>query len=85
MRERIEQALDPLSKAIPLSPGEVSRARAWLIQAGYRDPRHLTIYVGSRLLALVWFLAVVQSAAVSIRPCCWSASPPWDSFFPGSC
>ena len=23
MRERIEQALDPLSKAIPLSPGEV--------------------------------------------------------------
>jgi hypothetical protein len=32
MRERIEQALDPISKAIPLSPADVSRTRAWLIQ-----------------------------------------------------
>src|ERR1700674_3207110 len=47
-RDRIEQALDPLSKALPLSPDEVSRTRAWLIQAGYRDARHLTFYVGSR-------------------------------------
>ncbi|MFZ3365548.1 MAG: hypothetical protein WA239_00335, partial [Candidatus Sulfotelmatobacter sp.] len=30
VRERIEQALDPLSKAIPLSPSDVSRTRAWL-------------------------------------------------------
>ncbi|MGO9649696.1 MAG: type II secretion system F family protein [Terriglobales bacterium] len=66
MRERIEQALDPLSKAIPLSPGEVSRARAWLIQAGYRDPRHLTIYVGSRLAcALFGFGLVVVSSGFS--------------------
>ncbi len=36
-RERIGQALDPLSKALPLSPSEVSRTRAWLIQAGYRE------------------------------------------------
>ena len=28
MQERIEQALDPLSKAIPLSPADVSRTRA---------------------------------------------------------
>lgn len=59
MRERIEQALDPLSKAIPLSPGEVSRARAWLIQAGYRDARHLTIYVGSRLACALFGFALV--------------------------
>ena len=26
-KERLEQALDPLSKALPLSPSEVSRAR----------------------------------------------------------
>ena len=53
-KERLEQALDPLSKALPLSPSEVSRTRKWLIQAGYREPRHLTIYVGCRvLLALV--------------------------------
>ncbi len=50
IRERIEQALDPLSKALPLSPAEVSKARGWLIQAGYRDPRHVSMYVGSRIL-----------------------------------
>ena len=33
LKERLEQALDPFSKAIPLSPSEVSRARRWLIQA----------------------------------------------------
>ena len=27
IRERIEQALDPISKAIPLSPADVSRTR----------------------------------------------------------
>src|ERR1700730_1208991 len=59
-KERLEQALDPLSKALPLSPGDVSRTRKWLIQAGYREPRHLTIYVGSRmLLALLGMTLVV--------------------------
>jgi len=54
LKERLEQALDPLSKALPLSPNEVSRARGWLIQAGYREPKHVSMYVGSRvLLALV--------------------------------
>jgi tight adherence protein C len=50
IRERIEQALDPLSRALPLSPDEVSKARGWLIQAGYRDARHVSMYVGSRIL-----------------------------------
>src|ERR1041385_402744 len=59
-RDRLEQALDPLSKAIPLSPSEVSGTRKWLIQAGYREPRHLTIYVGSRmLLALLGMVSVI--------------------------
>ena len=35
IKERIERALDPLSKAIPLSPADVSRTRRWLIQAGF--------------------------------------------------
>lgn len=61
-KERLEQALDPLSRALPLSPSEVSRTRAWLIQAGYRDPRHLTMYVGSRvLLALIGLIAVIAA------------------------
>src|ERR1700741_361886 len=50
IRERMEQALDPLSKAIPLSPSDVSRTRAWLIQAGLREPRHTSYYFGARLL-----------------------------------
>src|SRR5882724_3198827 len=61
-KDRLEQALDPLSKALPLSPSEVSRTRAWLIQAGYRDQRHLTLYVGSRvLLALIGLIAVIAA------------------------
>jgi len=62
-KERIEQALDPLSKAIPLSPGEVSRARRWLIQAGYREERHLTIYVGSRLACTLFGFAMVAASS----------------------
>src|SRR5450755_3417100 len=62
-KERMEQAFDPLSKALPLSASEVSRARAWLIQAGYREPQHLTIYVGSRvLLGLLGILAVIAAS-----------------------
>jgi tight adherence protein C len=62
IKERLEQALDPFSKAIPLSPSEVSRARRWLIQAGYRDPRHLTMYVGSRLACALFGFALVVLA-----------------------
>ena len=60
LKERLEQALDPLSKALPLSADETSQARTWLIQAGYREQRHLTAYVGSRvLLAVVAMLMVI--------------------------
>src|ERR1700694_4654677 len=57
IRERMQQALDPLSRALPLSPTDVSQTRAWLIQAGYRDPQHVTIYRGLRVLfaALAFF------------------------------
>lgn len=50
VKERLEQALDPFSRALPLSPAEVSRTRSWLIQAGLRDPRYPTIYFGIRVL-----------------------------------
>src|SRR5580704_6419282 len=61
VRERLEQALDPLSKAIPLSPSDVSRTRAWLIQAGYRDAIDVNYYFGARLL-----LAAAGFAAVAL-------------------
>jgi tight adherence protein C len=63
-KERMEQALDPLSRALPLSPTEVSRTRAWLIQAGYRDARHLTMYVGSRML----LAAVGLFTVMAVKP-----------------
>jgi tight adherence protein C len=60
IRERLEQALDPLSKAIPLSPADVSRTRGWLIQAGFRDASHVNYYFGARvLMAAVGFGLVV--------------------------
>ncbi|MGZ4730777.1 MAG: type II secretion system F family protein [Terriglobales bacterium] len=51
VRERIEQALEPLSKAIPLSAADVSRTRKWLIQAGYRDAIHVNYYFGARIVS----------------------------------
>jgi tight adherence protein C len=68
LKERLEQALDPLSKAIPLSPGEVSRTRALLIQAGYKEPRHLSIYVGSRLFAALAALGLVLAVSKGSSP-----------------
>jgi tight adherence protein C len=60
IRERIEQALDPISKAIPLSPADVSRTRRWLIQAGFRDAIDVNYYFGARvLMAAAGFAAVV--------------------------
>jgi len=69
VKERLEQALDPISKAIPLSPSDVSRTRAWLIQAGLRESRHVTYYFGSRLLlAVLGFAGVVAFSGFNSTP-----------------
>ena len=69
MKARLEQALDPLSKAIPLSPADVSRTRTWLIQAGLRESRHSSYYFGARLaLAAVGFLSVVLFSGFKNMP-----------------
>jgi tight adherence protein C len=58
IRERMQQALDPLSRALPLSPTDVSQTRLWLIQAGYRNAQHVTIYRGLRVLfAVIGFVS----------------------------
>lgn len=73
VRDRLEQALDPLSKAIPLSPSDVTRTRAWLIQAGLRESRHVTLYFGARLmlafLGFVGVLAYSQFDSVPLLVC----------------
>jgi tight adherence protein C len=59
IRERMQHALDPFSRALPVSPTEVSQTRAWLIQAGYRNASHVTIYRGMRVLfAALGFFSV---------------------------
>src|SRR5260221_7015901 len=65
IRERIQQALDPLSRALPVSPTDVSLTRAWLIQAGYREARHVRFYFGLRVLfAALGFAGVVLFSGV---------------------
>ena len=61
LKERLEQALDPLGKAIPLSPADVSRTRSWLVQAGFREAGHVNYYFGARLL-----LAIAGFAGVAL-------------------
>jgi tight adherence protein C len=56
LKDRLQHVLDPLSKAISLPLTDVSRTRQGLIQAGYRDAHHLTIYMGSRLACAFLFL-----------------------------
>jgi tight adherence protein C len=68
-RERIEQALDPLSKAIPLSPADVSRTRAWLIQAGLRDAIDVNYYFGARIImAGIGFAAIALLSGFNNLP-----------------
>jgi len=69
IRERLEQALDPLSKALPMSPADVSRTRGMLIQAGFRDAVDVSYYLGARvLLGIVGFLGVVLFAGFDNLP-----------------
>ncbi len=57
-RQRFEQAMDPLSKALPLSAADISRTRQWLIQAGLREARHTSYYQGSRVFFVVLGLLI---------------------------
>ena len=67
--DRFEQALDPLSKALPLSSDDTSRTRGWLVQAGYRESRHLTIYQGVRVLfAAIGFVSVLLISGLKSPP-----------------
>lgn len=67
-RERMDQVLDPVGRALQLSPGD--RSRMWLIQAGFRERRHLVLYQASRFFgAIALFLVALlitgfQSIAV---------------------
>jgi tight adherence protein C len=67
IQERVEQALEPLSKVMPRSTEDVSRTRSWLIQAGLREPRYLTMYYGLRVFFMLTFTFGV-GASVGFSP-----------------
>lgn len=82
IRERIQQALDPLSRALPTSAENVSETRQWLIQAGYRDAQHATIYRGLRVLfAALGFAGVVLFTGVD-SPLLLVGAPAFGYFIP---
>ena len=82
MRERREQALDPFSKALPVSTADVSRTRGWLIQAGYRDAKHVTIYYGVRVLFAMLGLASVLVFGAGLSPMLLVGIPAFGFFLP---
>jgi tight adherence protein C len=64
---RVENALESLSKALPKSPSEVSKTRAFLMQAGYREDRHLAIFFGIRVLFVLLALAFVFTTGLAVK------------------
>lgn len=65
-RERIEQALDPLSKALPMSPKDAGQTRIQLMQAGYREARHLTMYYGVRIASALLGIGIVLISGIGL-------------------
>src|SRR6266568_837968 len=53
LKERFDRILDPLTRAVPLSSDDVSRTRTWLVQAGFREQRHLAVYIASRVVCAI--------------------------------
>jgi tight adherence protein C len=67
VQERFAQMIEPFAKAIPKSPSNVSRTRARLIHAGYRDERHLRVYFAARVLAVLATGLIVLFSGVAVR------------------
>jgi tight adherence protein C len=76
MSERVEQVLDPFSKALPKSPTDVSKIRALLMQAGYREARHLTTYYGVRAAAVAAAFALLVVTGLGLRHPLWFVAFP---------
>jgi len=66
MRERLQQALDPLSKALPLSADSTSSTRLMLMQAGYRDAKSITFYTGLRVFGALLGFGICLLSGIGI-------------------
>jgi len=68
---RLEQVLEPFSKALPKSPEELSRTRLLLTMAGYREPHHVQMFFGLRALIVITGLALVTVSGLVFRNPIW--------------
>jgi len=66
LRERIGQALDPLSRALPLSADSATDTRLMLMQAGYRDAKAVTIYTGLRVFGAAFGFGICLISGIGI-------------------
>lgn len=57
LKDRVDNAMEPLGHVVPVSAKEVSRTRALLMSAGYREQRHVTYFFGIRGALLVGVIA----------------------------
>jgi tight adherence protein C len=67
VKERLQDVLGPLSRALPLSPAEASKTRTWLMQAGFRDPKHVTIYFALRVLGVIIGISLVGALGIGLN------------------
>ncbi|MGH9486121.1 MAG: type II secretion system F family protein [Terriglobales bacterium] len=61
------KAMNPAAKLLPTSAKEASQTRRWLIQAGYREPRHARFYFGLRAVTVVVPLLLVLAFGLERR------------------
>jgi tight adherence protein C len=66
LRERLQQALDPLSRALPLSADSTSSTRLMLMQAGYRDAKSITFYTGLRVFGALLGFGICLLSGIGI-------------------
>ncbi len=67
MELNVERMLEPLTGVMPKSEEDVSEARNLLRQAGYRESRHVTIYLGLRVLAVIVMAALTLITGLAIE------------------
>ncbi len=66
IRERIQQALDPLSKARPLSADKATSTRLMLMQAGYREAKNVALYNGLRVFGALLGFGICLLSGIGI-------------------
>lgn len=76
LQTSIEKAINPAGRLLPPSAKEASQTRRWLIQAGYREPRHARFYFGLRaVMVIVPILAVLGTGLERKSPVLLIAAP----------